>query len=39
MRATWMEEGTNNMVDAEVANRVSLSVESQKPRFARMVIR
>jgi hypothetical protein len=34
----WMEEGTNDKVDAEVADRVSLSIESQKPRFTRMVI-
>jgi hypothetical protein len=34
----WMEEGTNDKVDAEVADKVSLSIESQKPCFARMVI-
>jgi hypothetical protein len=34
-----MEEGTGDKVDAEVANRVSLSVGSRKPRFACMVIR
>jgi hypothetical protein len=29
-----MEEGTGDKVDVEVADRVSLSAGSQKPRFA-----
>jgi hypothetical protein len=33
-----MEEGTGDKDAAEVANRVSLSVSSRKPRFARVVI-
>jgi hypothetical protein len=33
-----MEEGTGDKVDAEVANRVSLSAGSRKSCFARMVI-
>jgi hypothetical protein len=32
------EDGTGDKVGAEVADTVSLSVGSQKPRFARMVI-
>jgi hypothetical protein len=38
MRATRTEEDTGDKVDAEVADRVSLSVGSQKPLFARVVI-
>jgi hypothetical protein len=34
-----MEEGTSNKVDTELGERVSLSVESRKPLFARVVIR
>jgi hypothetical protein len=37
-RAAWTKEGTSNKVDAEVIDRVSLSVGSQKPRFAHVVI-
>jgi hypothetical protein len=33
-----MKEGTGDKVDAEVADRVSLSTGSRKPRFARVVI-
>jgi hypothetical protein len=33
-----MEEGTGDKVDAEVADRMSLSAESRKFRFARVVI-
>jgi hypothetical protein len=38
MRAARKEEGTDDKVDAEVADRVSLSAGSRKPRFARVVI-
>jgi hypothetical protein len=38
MRAVWTEEGTGDKVDAEVADKVSLSVGSQKPHFAHVVI-
>jgi hypothetical protein len=38
MRATWTEEGTGDKVNAEVADRVSLLAESQKPYFALVVI-
>jgi hypothetical protein len=34
-----MEEGTGDKVDAEVADRVSLLVGSQKPCFTCVVIR
>jgi hypothetical protein len=37
-RVAWTEEGTDDKVDAEVADRVSLSARSQKPRFPRVVI-
>jgi hypothetical protein len=37
-RAAWTKEGTSNKVDVEVIDRVSLSVGSQKPRFAHVVI-
>jgi hypothetical protein len=37
-RAVWTEEGTGDKVDAKVADRVSLSVDSWKPRFSRVVI-
>jgi hypothetical protein len=33
-----MKEGTGDKVDAEVADRVSLSTGSRRPRFARVVI-
>jgi hypothetical protein len=33
-----MEEGTGDKVDVELADMVSLSAGSQKPRFARVVI-
>jgi hypothetical protein len=33
-----MVEGTGDKVNAEVADRVSLSAGSQKPRFAHVVI-
>jgi hypothetical protein len=33
-----MEEGTGDKVDAEVADRVSISAESRKPRFPHVVI-
>jgi hypothetical protein len=39
MRAAQTEEGTNDKVDAKVADKVSLSVGSRKARFVRMVIR
>jgi hypothetical protein len=39
MRATWTEERTDDKVDVEVADRVSLSVSSQKPRFTHVVIK
>jgi hypothetical protein len=38
MRVALTEEGTSEKVDAEVADRVSLSVRSWKPHFPRMVI-
>jgi hypothetical protein len=34
-----MEVGTGENGDDEVADKVSLSIGSQKPRFARLVIR
>jgi hypothetical protein len=37
-KATRMEDGTGDKVDAEVADRVSLSPGSRKPRFAWVVI-
>jgi hypothetical protein len=37
-RATQMEEGTNDKVNAKVADRVSLSVNGQKPHFTYVVI-
>jgi hypothetical protein len=39
MREAQMEEGTGGKVDAEVANRVSLSLGSWKPCFPHVVIR
>jgi hypothetical protein len=39
MRVAQTEEGTDDKVDVEVADRVSLSAESRKPRFAHVVIR
>jgi hypothetical protein len=39
MKVAQMKEGTGDMVNAEVADRVSLSVSSCKPRFTLMVIR
>jgi hypothetical protein len=38
MRAAWTEEGIGNKVDVELADWVSLSAGSWKPRFARVVI-
>jgi hypothetical protein len=38
VRATRMEVGTGESGDDEVANSVSLSADSWKPRFAHMVI-
>jgi hypothetical protein len=37
-RAARTEEGTSDKVDAEVTDKVSLSVGSRKPYFARVVI-
>jgi hypothetical protein len=37
-RAARTEEGTGDKVDTEVVDRVSLSAESQKTRFTRVVI-
>jgi hypothetical protein len=37
-RAAQAEEGTGDKVDTEVADRVSLSTGSRKPRFAHVVI-
>jgi hypothetical protein len=37
MRAARTEEGTDNTVDAEVADRVSMSAKSRKPRFDRVI--
>ncbi len=37
-RAAQTEEGTGDKVDTKVADRVSLSTGSRKPRFARVVI-
>jgi hypothetical protein len=37
-RAARTKEGTNDKVDAEVADRVSLLAGSRKPRFPRVVI-
>jgi hypothetical protein len=34
-----MEEGSGDKVGTEVPNRVSLSVERWKPRFARVVVK
>jgi hypothetical protein len=34
-----MEEGISDKVGAEVADRVSLSVRSQKPRFYHVVMK
>jgi hypothetical protein len=33
-RVAWTEEGTGGKVDVEVADRVSMSTESQKLHFA-----
>jgi hypothetical protein len=38
-RAAWTEVGTRESGDDEVANSVSLSIGSRKPRFTHMVIR
>jgi hypothetical protein len=38
MRAARTVEGTSDKVDAKVADRVSLSAGSRKPRFSRVVI-
>jgi hypothetical protein len=37
-RVAWTKEGTVDNVGAEVANRVSMSIGSRKPRFAHVVI-
>jgi hypothetical protein len=39
MRAARIEEGISDMVDAEVADKVSLLAGSQKPHFVYVVIR
>jgi hypothetical protein len=37
-RAAQTEEGTDDKVGSEVANRVSLSAGSRKPHFAHVLI-
>jgi hypothetical protein len=37
-RAAQTKEGIDDKVDAEMANKVSLSAESRKPRFAHVII-
>jgi hypothetical protein len=38
VRAAWAELGTDDMHDAKVADRVSLSADSWKPHFVCVVI-
>jgi hypothetical protein len=38
MSAAWMEEGTGDKTDAEVAYSVGLSAGSRKPHFTYVVI-
>jgi hypothetical protein len=38
MSAAWMEEGTGDKTDAEVAYSVGLSAGSRKPHFTCVVI-
>jgi hypothetical protein len=38
IRVAWMEEGTSDKIDVQVADRVSLSAGSWKPHFPHMVI-
>jgi hypothetical protein len=38
MRAAWTEEGTDDEVDTELADKVSLSTGIRKPHYAHVVI-